>query len=173
MRLLLGGVILSLGLSSVVFGASTFAQAQQSSASEAQVNRMVEALRLAAPKTGTANDGYYSEWQVKPETLKGWSKTCLKKEVTPTEFENNSGLARQVVSCIARRELNNQLTATGSNETAAVRGVACWWMTGNYTGCNSGFTADYVKKVAGYYQQQRKPASSTTKPATSGLARQF
>lgn len=166
MQLLIGRVILSFGLSWLVFPASTFAQAQKSSVSEAQVNRMVEALRLAAPKTGTANDGYYSEWRVKPETLKAWSKTCLKKEVTPTQFENNPGLARQVVSCIARRELNNQLTATGSNETAAVRGVACWWMTGNYTGCNSGFTGDYVKKVAGYYQQQRKPLSSTPKPLT-------
>lgn len=170
MRLLLGGVILSFGLSWVVFPQSSLAQSSKSSASETQVNAMVEALRLAAPKTGTANDGYYSEWQVKPETLKGWSKTCLKKEVTPTEFENNSGLARQVVSCITRRELNNQLTATGNNETTAVRGVACWWMTGNYTGCNSGFTGDYVKKVAGYYQQQRKSASSTAKPPTSSTA---
>ncbi|WP_017316365.1 hypothetical protein [Mastigocladopsis repens] len=170
MRLLLGGVILSFGLSSLVFPESSLAQAQQSSASEAQVNAMVEALRLAAPKTGSANDGFYSEWQVKPETLKGWSKNCLKKEVTPAQFENNPGTARQVVSCITRRELNNQLTATGNNETASVRGVACWWMTGNYTGCNSGFTADYVKKVAGYYQQQRKPTSSTAKPPASSTA---
>ncbi|MBW4632427.1 MAG: hypothetical protein KME30_11170 [Iphinoe sp. HA4291-MV1] len=155
MRLLLNGVILSFGLSSLIFPEFSLAQAPQSSASGTQVNAMVEALRLAAPKTGTANDGYYSEWQVKPETLKGWSKNCLKKEVTPTQFEKNPGLARQVVSCIARRELSNQLTATGNNETAAVRGVACWWMTGNYTGCSSGFTADYVKKVVGYYQQQR------------------
>ncbi|ARV60836.1 hypothetical protein BZZ01_21425 [Nostocales cyanobacterium HT-58-2] len=160
MRLLLGGIILSLGLSSVVFSEFSLAQAQKSLASAAQVNAMVEALKLAAPKTGTANDGYYSEWQVKPETLKGWSKNCLKKEVTPTQFENDPGLARQVISCITRRELNKQLTAAGNNETAAVRGVACWWMTGNYTGCSSGFTADYVKKVVGFYQQQRsKPTS--------------
>jgi len=170
MRLLLSAVLLGFGLSSMVVSESSLAQTQQSSASEAQVNAMVEALRLAAPKTGTANDGYYSEWQVKPETLKGWSKTCLKKEVTPTQFENNPGLARQVVSCIARRELNNQLTATSKNETAAVRGVACWWMTGNYTGCSSGFTGDYVKKVAGYYQQQRQQTSGTAKPPARSTA---
>ncbi len=166
-RLLVSGVLLSLGLSSLVLPESSLAQAQ-SSASETQINAMVEALRLAAPKTGRADDGYYSEWQVKPDTLKGWSKNCLKKEVTPTQFENDAGLARQVVSCITRRELSKQLTATGNNEMAAVRGVACWWMTGNYTGCNSGFTADYVKKVAGYYQQPgSKPSSDTAKPVTS------
>ncbi|MBD6620196.1 hypothetical protein FNW02_31515 [Komarekiella sp. 'clone 1'] len=146
--LLLGGVIISFGLSSLL------AQAQQQ-ASDAQVAAIVEALRLAAPQTGNSNDGLYSEWQVKPETLKGWSKYCLKRELTPTQFENSPTTARQVVSCITRRELNNQFRATSNNQTAAVRGVACWWMTGRYTGCNSGFTADYVQKVVRFYQQQR------------------
>ncbi|MGI2906062.1 hypothetical protein [Tolypothrix sp. VBCCA 56010] len=155
MRSLLTGVIISLGLLSLP------AQAQQA-VSDAQITAMVEALRQAAPKTGSANDGLYSEWQVKPETLKGWSRTCLKKELTPAEFENSPATARQIVSCITRRELNKQFAATKNNETAAVRGVACWWMTGNYTGCNSGFTAAYVQKVVGFYQQQRsKPAAST------------
>jgi hypothetical protein len=153
MRSLLTGVIVSLGLLSLP------AQAQQA-VSDAQITAMVEALRQAAPKTGSANDGLYSEWQVKPETLKGWSRTCLKKEVTPAEFENSPATARQIVSCITRRELNNQFAATKNNETAAVRGVACWWMTGNYTGCNSGFTATYVQKVVGFYQQRSKPAAS-------------
>ncbi|MBD0264504.1 MAG: hypothetical protein ICV78_17775 [Tolypothrix sp. Co-bin9] len=153
MRSLLTGVIVSLGLLSLP------AQAQQA-VSDAQITAMVEALRQAAPKTGSANDGLYSEWQVKPETLKGWARTCLKKELTPAEFENSPTTARQIVSCITRRELNNQFAATKNNETAAVRGVACWWMTGNYTGCNSGFTADYVKKVVSFYQQRSKPAAS-------------
>ncbi|MBN3959585.1 hypothetical protein [Nostoc sp. NMS8] len=51
--LLLSGVIVSFGLSSLL------AQAQQ--VSDALVAAMVEALRLAAPQTGTANDGLYSE----------------------------------------------------------------------------------------------------------------
>lgn len=148
MRILLTGVIITLGLS---------LPAQAQVVSDTQVTTMVEALRQAAPKSG-ANNGYYSEWQVKPETLKGWSKTCLKKELTPAEFENSPATARKVVSCITRRELNKQFAATNNNETAAVRGVACWWMTGNYTGCNSGFTGDYVKKVLGFYQQPSKPA---------------
>jgi hypothetical protein len=153
MRSLLTGVIISLGLLSLP------AQAQQA-ASDTQITAMVEALRQAAPKTGSANDGLYSEWQVKPETLKGWSRTCLKKELTPAEFENSPTTARQIVSCITRRELNKQFAATKNNETAAVRGVACWWMTGNYTGCNSGFTAAYVQKVVGFYKQGSKPAAS-------------
>ncbi len=152
--LLLSGVIVSFGMSSLV------AQAQQQ-VSNAQVAAMVEALRRAAPQTGIANDGLYSEWQVKPETLKGWSKNCLKRELTPTQFENSPTTARQVVSCITRRELNKQFIATNKNETAAVRGVACWWMTGSYTGCDSGFTAAYLQKVVGFYQQQRsKPATT-------------
>jgi len=47
----------------------------------------------SAPQTKNANDGLYSEWQVKLETLKGWSKTCLKRELTPTQFENSPAIA--------------------------------------------------------------------------------
>ena len=151
--LLLGGVIVSFGLLPLL------AQAQQP-ISDTQVAAMVEALRQAAPQTKNPNDGLYSEWQVKPETLKGWSKTCLKRELTPTQFESRA-IARQVVSCITRRELTNQLRATNNNEIASVRGAACWWMTGSYTGCDKGFTAEYVQKVVRFYQQQRsKPAAT-------------
>jgi hypothetical protein len=47
----------------------SLAQAKQP-VSDTQVAAMVEALRLAAPQTKKRNDGYYSAWQVKPETLK-------------------------------------------------------------------------------------------------------
>ena len=124
---------------------------------------MVEALRRSAPPSDSPNDRLYSEWKVQPETLKGWSKYCLKQELTPTQFENTA-IARKVVSCITRRELDKQLHATKNNETAAVGSVACWWMTGEYTGCDSGFTSDYVQKVVGFYQQQRsKRVSSASK----------
>ena len=145
MRFLLSGVIIGLGLLPLA------AQAQQQP-SNTQVAAMVEALRLAAPKT--ADDSLYSEWKVKGETFRGWSKSCLEKEVQPTQFASNPELARQVISCIMERELKGQLDATNNNETEAVSRTACWWMTGKYTGCNSGFTADYVKKVSGYYQEQ-------------------
>jgi len=160
MRLLISTVLVSFsfGMSSLV------AQAQQS-VSDTQVAAMVEALRRAAPQTGKVDDGLYSDWQVQPGTVKAWTKFCLKKELAPTQFENSPATARQVVSCITRRELDKQLRATKNNETAAVNGVACWWMTGNYTGCNNGFTAAYVQKVVGFYQQQR------SKPSTPQSAR--
>jgi len=154
--LIFGGIIISLGL------LPSLAQAKQP-VSDTQVAAMVEALRLAAPQTKKRNDGYYSEWQVKPETLKGWTKTCLKKELTPTQFENNPKVARQVISCITNRELNKQFQATNNSENTAVRGVACWWMTGSYTGCDKGFTADYVQKVVRFYKQEiSKPAPMTS-----------
>ena len=159
MRFLSFGVIISFGLSSLLV-----AQAQQQ-VSNAQVTALVEALRKAAPQSGSPNNGYYSEWKVKPETLKGWSKYCLKQELTPTQFENTP-TARKVVSCIMRRELDKELHATNNNENAAVRSVACWWMTGEYTGCDSGFTSNFVQKVVNEYQQQRsKPVSSAPKPS--------
>ncbi|BAZ16906.1 hypothetical protein NIES4071_87840 [Calothrix sp. NIES-4071] len=148
MRVLLGGIIISLGLSSLPV------QAQQPKVSDSQVAAMVEALRQSAPKN-TPNDGLYSDWQVKPGTVKLWTNFCLKKELTPTQFENDPATARKVVSCVINRELSKQLKAIPNNETAAVGSVACWWMTGNYTGCNRGFTADFVKNVTKRYQQQR------------------
>lgn len=158
--LLIGGVVVSLGLSPLLV------QAQQKM-SDTQVAAMVEALRRAAPQTGSKNDGLYSDWQVKPETLKGWSRFCLKQELTPTQFENSPTTARKVISCIVSRELNQQFTATKNNEIAAVRDAACWWMTGKYKGCDSGFTATYVQKVVNFYQQERsKPAANTSTTPT-------
>lgn len=158
-------LVLSLLLGGAVIGGGFFpssVQAQQQQATDAQVAALVEALRKAAPQTGKSNDELYSDWQVKPETLRGWSRTCLKRELTATQFENSPILARQVVSCITRRELNQQFRITNNNETTAVRGVACWWMTGVYTGCNNGFTAAYVQKVVALYQKQR--SQSTANP---------
>lgn len=153
MRVLIGAIVVSFS-----FGlSSSLVQAKQPSNN--QIAAMVEALRLAAPQTGKKDDGLYSEWQVRPETVKAWSKFCLKKELTPTQFENSSTTARQIISCITSRELNKQLQATKNNEIAAVTGLACWWMTGNYTGCNSGFTGTYVRKVVDFYQQQRSKPS--------------
>jgi hypothetical protein len=157
MQLLLAGIIVSLGISPLI------TQAQQP-VSDTQIAAMVEALRLAAPQAKKPVNGYYTAWQVKPETLKGWSKTCLKKELTPTQFENDPKITRQVISCIMKRELTNQFAATKNNETAAVRATACWWMTGLYTGCDKGFTGDYVQKVGRFYKQERSKPKTITSP---------
>ncbi len=37
--------------------------------SNTEVQALVEALRQAAPQTGTENDGLYSDWQIKPDNI--------------------------------------------------------------------------------------------------------
>lgn len=155
-HLLLGGIIVSLGL-------WTPAQAQ---VADAQINAMVDALRQAAPPN-KQNDGMYSQWQVLPGIIPSWTKQCVGRELTPAQFESDAAAARNTVACIVRRELGKQYRATNNNETASVRNVACWWMTGTTTGCGSGATASYVQRVIGFYLQAR--ASNTPaqpKPAT-------
>lgn len=150
MRILAGSLLLSLTLSS-----GLVADAQPRSVSTQQVTAMVEALRRAAPKTNNPNDGLYSDWQVKPETARGWAKQCLGREITPTQFANSPTMARQVVTCVVKDEFGKMLRTTSNNEMKAVQSTACWWMTGQYNGCNSGFTANYVQQVTRYYQQLR------------------
>jgi hypothetical protein len=148
-HLLLTGIVLSVGL---------WAMPGTTQSTDSQVNAFVEALRQAAPPQ-SPNDGMYSAWQVLPGIIPNWTKRCIGKQMTPAQFEADATAARNTVTCIARRELNNQMKATGNNATAAVRGAACWWMTGKYSGCNSGFQATYVKKVVEAYQQQTSGAS--------------
>lgn len=133
--------------------------------SDAQVNAMVEALRKAAPPN-RANDGMYSDWQVLPGIIPDWTKRCLGRQLTPAEFESDANAARETVACIARRELNRLYSATG-NESAAVRGAACWWMTGKENACTSGATAAYVQRVVGFYQQQAQTSTPTEKPTAT------
>lgn len=155
------------------------AMAQQSrpakQVSDAQVNAMVEALRKAAPQN-RANDGMYSEWQVLPGTLAGWTKRCVGRQMTPAEFESDAKAARETVACVVRREFSKVYATTG-NETTAARNFACWWMTGTENGCASGVNAAYAQKVLGFYQQQartdaptQKPAATESKPAATPTA---
>lgn len=148
-HLLLAGIVLSAGL---------WAMPGTTQSTDKQLNAFVEALRQAAPPQ-SPNDGMYSAWQVLPGIIPDWTKRCIKKQLTPAQFEDDATAARNTVACIARRELNNQMKATGNNETAAVRGAACWWMTGKYSGCNSGFQGTYVQNVVKAYQQQTGGAS--------------
>ncbi|HEY9608477.1 hypothetical protein [Allocoleopsis sp.] len=154
MRLALRALITSAALWAVLP-----AQAQPSGN---QITAMVDALRMAAPKTDTARDGLYSAWKVKPGIIASWSKQCVGRELTATQFGDSPETAREVVSCIMRRELNKQFSATNNNETASVRQVACWWLTGKYTGCNSGSQAAYVERVVGFYQKQGLNQSTPT-----------
>lgn len=161
-HLLLSSVIVSLGLWNLP------AQAQ---VADTQINAMLDALRQAAPPN-KPNDGMYSQWQVLPGIIPNWTKQCVGRELTPAQFESDAASARNTVACIVRREFGKQYRLTNNNETTSVRNVACWWMTGNTTGCGSGATASYVQRVVGFYLQAR--ASNTPakpKPATQSSVR--
>jgi hypothetical protein len=137
----------------IVGNFGTFCPSAAAQVSETQVNAFVEALRLAAPPD-SPNDGMYSQWQVLPETLKGWSEQCLGQSVTPEQFESDPEIARSVVSCVAEWQLEEPSNLAGDDELTAVRGAACWWMTGDAAGCDSGFTGEYVEQVLGFYREQ-------------------
>ncbi len=151
MRLMIAGIILSLGLSGLP------AQAQ---ITDAKVGALVEALRQAAPKTGTTNDGLYSDWQIKPENITRWSKLCTGKQLTPAQFESSPQTARGILVCVMRDILKDEYKAGGNNENMAVRRAAAWWMTGDPNQYNSGTTANYTQQVLRFYQQQKSTNQS-------------
>lgn len=142
-HLLLCGVMMSVGL---------WAMPGAAQVNDNQLNAFVEALRKAAPPN-RPNDEMYTEWQILPGIIRSWTKQCVGKEMTPAQLDTDPAAARKTVTCIMRRELNNQFKATGNNEMAAVRRAACWWMTGNATACQNGPTATYVQKVLSSYQR--------------------
>jgi hypothetical protein len=137
--------------------------------SEAQVGKVVEALRQAAPDTGKKNDGLYSDWQVKADNIPRWSKSCTGRELSPTEFDANSTAARSVVTCIIRDVLRDEYRAGGNNELVAVRRVAAWWMTGDAKRYSSADISPYIERVMSFYQQPlgKAPLSSTSNPTSS------
>ncbi|MBE9156262.1 hypothetical protein IQ265_05375 [Nodosilinea sp. LEGE 06152] len=152
MRGPIGKLIVGLGVALAV-GALP-AQAQESQVSDAQVAALVEALRQAAPQTGRTDDGLYSDWQIMPANIPRWSRSCLGRELSPTEFEASPDVARSVVICVMRDVLQDEYGASGNNEMLAVRRSAAWWMRGDSSQYNSAEIADYVQKVADAYAQQ-------------------
>lgn len=168
MKLLLGGLIVSLGLWTLP------AQAQFSNT---QVDALVEAVRQAAPQTGTSQDGLYSDWQVQPGNIPRWAKFCTGREVTPEQFEANASTARSIVTCILKDALKDEYSASGNNEAIAVQRVAAWWMTGDPTRYSNSATSPYTDKVLSLYQKLKssntasRPSSNTaSRPSTSTAA---
>ncbi|MBD1823436.1 hypothetical protein H6F51_13185 [Cyanobacteria bacterium FACHB-DQ100] len=134
--------------------------------SNAQVDRIVEALRQAS-KPEKPNTGLFSDWQVKPDNIPRWSKACTGRSLSPSEFEANSGIARSIVTCIVRDVLKEEAKAIGNNETAAVQRVAAWWMTGDANKFNAREIAPYVQKALRAYQptvaeKPEKPSRNET-----------
>lgn len=162
MKLWRFGLLLSLGLS---WGIRQMpAQAQ---VADSQVNALVDALRLAAPQTGSGDDGYYSDWQVKPDNVTRWSKSCLGKTVTPAQFESDQATARKVITCVMRDVLRDEYRASGNNEALAVRRSAAWWMTGDPTRYDRKETIAYTQVVLNLYQKRKATAASGNAAVTS------
>lgn len=120
---------------------------------ESQVRAVVEALRQAAPQTGRTDDGLYSEWQVQAQNIPRWSRSCVGREVSPSEFESNSEIARNVVTCVVQDVWREEM-GKSNNEATAVRRVAAWWMTGDPDRFDNGETATYTNRVLSLYQRQ-------------------
>lgn len=167
MRVSIGKLIVSL---SVMLTVGTLpAQAQ---VSDRQVSALVEALRQASPQTGRADDGLYSDWQIMPGNIPRWSRSCIGRELSPTEFEASPVVARSVVTCVMRDVLQEQYGASGNDETLAVRRAAAWWMRGDPSQYNSAEIADYIQRVVTAYQQQRGSSSAAATPQPSPAAQQ-
>lgn len=144
-------ILLMIGLI-VLIGLWTSPVPAQEPISDGQVAALVEALRLAAPKTGREDDGLYSDWQIKPNNITRWSRRCLGVELSPQEFEANPITAREVVTCVMGDVLRDQYMASNYDETVAIRRAAAWWMTGDPEQYDSGSTQTYTLKVLDYYQ---------------------
>ncbi|MFO1372728.1 MAG: hypothetical protein U1F42_10170 [Candidatus Competibacteraceae bacterium] len=118
--------------------------------SDAKVDALVEALRLAAPQA-QSDSGLYSDWQIKSDNIVRWSKRCLDREVTPEQFAADQELAREVLVCVMGKVLRDQFAASNNNEIIAVQRAAAWWMTGDPDQYHSGTTSDYTLKVLETY----------------------
>lgn len=167
MRLLIGGLLVSIGIG--LHGMMP-AQAQ---VTNARVSALVEALRQAAPQTDTADDGLYSDWQIQPDNIPRWSRSCIGRELTPQQFEARPATAREVVTCVMRDIFEEQYQASNGDERLAIRRAAAWWMTGNPARYDSGTTATYTQRVLDIYQQQTpiRTAQPASPPPSASPAR--
>lgn len=127
----------------------------------ADVDRVVEALRQASKPETPVSNGLYSDWQVKPENITRWSKSCNGKEMSPSEFAANAAAARSLVTCVVRDVLKQEQTASGNNDTIAVQRVAAWWLTGDPAKYTSAEATPYVQKVVQAYQPVAQNSAST------------
>ena len=118
--------------------------------SDAKVEALIEALRLAAPNAGP-DAGLYSDWKIKPDNIVRWSKRCLDQDVTPEQFAADQTLTRQVLVCVMGKVLRDQFTLSNNNEIVAVQRAAAWWMTGDPDQYRSSAASAYTLRVLEAY----------------------
>jgi hypothetical protein len=99
---------------SVVCSAGLWLLPAQAQISAPQVASFVEALRQAAPQTGRADDGLYSDWKIKPANIPRWSKRCTGQELTPEEFAARPATARVVLTCVMGEVLRRVIQFSNS-----------------------------------------------------------
>lgn len=126
----------------------------QAQVNDRQMNALVEALRQAAPQTGRADDGLHSEWQVMPGNIGRWSRSCIGRELSPSQFEASPATARSIVACVMRDVLQAEYDNSNDDEAIAIRRAAAWWMTGDSSRYNRPETREYTNRVLSIYQQQ-------------------
>lgn len=144
MRLMLGGLIVGLLLDILPV------QAQITSD---RTIALVEALRLAAPKRPTEEDGLYSDWKIKPSLIPRWSLLCINEELTPEEFETDDLKARLILMCVMEDVLKREYPASNNDEYLAIRRAAAWWVAGNAELYNIEPISGYADRVLNYYQE--------------------
>ncbi len=117
-----------------------------------EVIALVEALRLAAPQTQTA-EPLYSPWKIKPVHIGRWSKFCIGQTLSPEAFEADLTRAREILVCILAEVFAEEYTVSQQKPEVAVRRTAAWWVSGNPNLYNQGDIAVYTKKVWSFYQE--------------------
>ena len=150
-------------LYSMLMVAGLYVSSARADPTEAQVAALVEALRLAAPSG--PKSGLYSDWQIKPNNIRRWSKRCAGEELTPTEFELSPMMAREILECIMGEVLREQYAASGE-EIPGVRRAAAWWLTGEPNRYDDPSIDSYIQRVTGLYRQQRHPAQRSAAAAS-------
>ena len=146
MRLMLGGLIVSLLFQILPVRAQV---------SSDRVMALVEALRLAAPKRPTEQDGLYSDWKIKPSLIPRWSFLCIDEQLTPEEFEADHIKARIILICVMEDVLKQEYPASDNNEELAIRRAAAWWVAGDPELYNIAPISSYSERVFNYYQDLR------------------
>ncbi len=164
-RLSLAGVMVSVCL--------WIAPVQAQQVSDAQVGKLVDALKQAAQPIDPTSEGLVSAWKIKPENIPRWSRLCTGKELTPAQFSSNQAAAREILVCVMRDVLSDEYKASGNNESVAVQRAACWWMTGQPNQCNTGAVRDYTQKVLSFYQQgNNSPTQQQSRPPKQPASQQ-
>ena len=102
-----------------------------------------------------------------PGNIPRWSRSCIGRELSPTEFEASPDVARSVVTCVMRDVLKEEYGASGNNEMLAVRRSAAWWMRGDPSQYNSSEIAEYVQKVVTAYEGQQGTTAAAAAPQSS------